>query len=83
MIKVLYAYYLVMGEYKMAFEYLFLMGKSVEMDIVLKLLDALRGYRLSFYQLDNHTIDMYVVSNRTRVPYPNCSYLCNAILECF
>ena len=58
MIKVLYAYYLVMGEYKMAFEYLFLMGKSVEMDIVLKLLDALRGYRLSFYQLDNHRIDV-------------------------
>ena len=32
------------GDYKMAFEYLFLMGKSMEMDIVVKLLDALRGY---------------------------------------
>ena len=30
------------GEYEMAFEYLFLMGKSMEMDIVVKLLDALR-----------------------------------------
>ena len=55
-------------EYKMAFEYLFLMGKSMEMDIVVKLLDALRGYRLSFYHLDDHRIDMYVVSNRMRVP---------------
>ena len=32
------------GDYKMAFEYLSLMGKSMEMDIVVKLLDALRGY---------------------------------------
>ena len=32
------------GEYEMAFEYLFLTGKSMEMDIVVKLLDALRGY---------------------------------------
>ena len=46
------------GEYKMAFEYLFLMGKAMEMDIVVKLLDALRGYRLSFYHLDDHRIDM-------------------------
>ena len=56
------------GEYKMAFEYLFLMGKSMEMDTVVKLLDALRGYRLSFYHLDDHRIDTYVVSNRMRVP---------------
>ena len=56
------------GEYEMAFEYLFLMGKSMEMDIVLKLLDALRGYRLSFHDLDDHRIDTYVVSNRMRVP---------------
>ena len=56
------------GDYKMAFEYLFSTGKSMEMDIVVKLLDALRGYRLSFYHLDDHRIDTYVVSNRTRVP---------------
>ena len=31
-------------EYKMAFEYVFLMGKSMEIDIVVKLLDALKGY---------------------------------------
>ena len=31
-------------DYKMAFEYLFLMEKSMEMDIVVKLLNALRGY---------------------------------------
>ena len=49
------------GEYKMAFEHM-------EMDIVVKLLDALRGYRLSFYHLDDHRLDMYVVSNRMRVP---------------
>ena len=40
----------------------------MEMDIVVKLLDALRGYRLSFYHLDDHRIDRYIVSNRTRVP---------------
>ena len=56
------------GDYKMAFEYLFLMGKSMEMDIVAKLLDALIGYRLSFYHLDDHRIDTYVVYNRMRVP---------------
>ena len=55
-------------DYKMAFEYLFLTGKSMEMDIVVKLLDALRGYRLSFYHLDDHRVDTYVVSNRMRVP---------------
>ena len=32
------------GNYKMAFEYLFLTGNSMEMDIVVKLLNALRGY---------------------------------------
>ena len=56
------------GEYKMTFEYLFLMRKSMEMDIVVKLLDALRGYQLSFYHLDDHIMDMYIVSNRMRVP---------------
>ena len=40
----------------------------MEMDIAVKLLYALRGYQLSFYNLDDHRIDMYVVSNRTRVP---------------
>ena len=55
-------------DYKMAFEYLFLMGRSMEMDIVVKLLDGLRGYRLSFYHLDDHRIDTYVISNRMRGP---------------
>ena len=32
------------GEYKMTFEYLSLMRKSMDMDIVVKLLDTLRGY---------------------------------------
>ena len=30
----------------------------MEMDIVVKLLDALRGYQLSFYHLDDHRIDV-------------------------
>ena len=40
----------------------------MEMDIAVKFLDALRGYRLSFHHLDDHRIDTYVVSNRRRVP---------------
>ena len=40
----------------------------MEMNIVVKLLDALRGYRLLFYHLDDHRIDTYAVYNRMRVP---------------
>ena len=70
------------GDYKMAFEYIFLTGKSMEMDIVVKLLDALRRYRLSFYHLDDHRYRTQYLTER-EYPYPNCSYLRKAILECF
>ena len=31
-----------------------------------KLLDALRGYQLSFYHLNDHRLDTYIISDRTR-----------------
>ena len=71
------------GEYKIAFEYIFLMGMAMEMNIVVKLLDASRGYRLSFYHLDDHRIGTYIVSNRMRVPLAKLLLSRKVILECF
>ena len=37
------------GEYKRAFRYMFETGRSIPLKIVPKLLNVLRGHRLSFY----------------------------------
>ena len=41
-------------------------GLPIPLNIVPKLLKALRGYRLSFYSLINLKLSIFVVSNRTR-----------------
>ena len=54
------------GEYKRAFRYMFETGKPIPLKIVPKLLNALRGHRLSFYSLTDLKLSIFVVSNRTR-----------------
>ena len=54
------------GEYKRAFRYMFETGHPIPLEIVPKLLIALRGHRLSFYSLIDLKLSIFVVSNRTR-----------------
>ena len=54
------------GEYKRAFIYMFETGKPIPLKIVPKLLNALRGHRLSSYSLIDLKLSIFVVSNRTR-----------------
>ena len=54
------------GEYKKAFSYMFETGRPIPLKIVPKLLNVLRGYRLSFYSLIDLKLNIFVVSNRTR-----------------
>ena len=54
------------GEYKRAFRYMFETGHPIPLKIVPKLLNALRGYRLSLYSLIDLKLSIFVVSNRTR-----------------
>ena len=54
------------GEYKRAFRYMFETGNLIPLKIVSKLLNALRGHRLSFYSLIDLKLNIFVVSNRTR-----------------
>ena len=54
------------GEYKRAFRYMFETGHPIPLKIVPKLLNALRGHRLSFYSLIDLKLSIFVVSNRTR-----------------
>ena len=54
------------GEYERAFRYMFEMGNPIPLKIVPKLLNALRGHRLSFYSLIDLKLSIFVVSNRTR-----------------
>ena len=54
------------GKYKRAFRYMLETGIPIPLKIVPKLLNALRGYRLSFYSLIDLKHSIFVVSNRTR-----------------
>ena len=54
------------GEYKRAFRYMFETGKPIPLNIVPKLLNALRGHSLSFYSLIDFKFNIFVVSNKTR-----------------
>ena len=54
------------GEYKRAFRYMFETGNPIPLKTVPKLLNALRGHRLSFYSLLDLKLSIFVVSNRTR-----------------
>ena len=54
------------GEYKRAFRYMFETGNPIPLKIVPKLLNALRGHRLSFYSLLDLKLNIFVVSNRMR-----------------
>ena len=54
------------GEYERAFRYMFKTGNPIPLKIVPKLLNALRGHRLSFYSLIDLKLSIFVVSNRTR-----------------
>ena len=54
------------GEYKRAFRYMFETGKPIPLNKVPKLLNALRGHRLSFYSLIDLKLSIFVVSNKAR-----------------
>ena len=54
------------GKYKRAFRYMFETGHSFPLKIVPKLLNALKGHRLSFYSLIDLKLSIFVVSNKTR-----------------
>ena len=54
------------GRYRRAFKYMFETGYPIPLKIVPKLLNALRGHRLSFYSLIDLKLSIFVVSNRTR-----------------
>ena len=54
------------GKYKRAFRYMFETGHPIPLKIVPKLLNALKGYRLSFYSLIDLKLSIFVVSNKTR-----------------
>ena len=54
------------GKYKRAFRYMFETGHPIPLKIVPKLLNALRGHRLSFYSLIDLKLSIFVASNRTR-----------------
>ena len=54
------------GEFRWAFKYVFETGTAIPLNIVPKLLNALRGHRLSFYSLIDLKLSIFVVSNKTR-----------------
>ena len=54
------------GKYKRAFKYMLETRHPIPLKIVPKLLNALRGHRLSFYSLIDLKLSIFVVSNRTR-----------------
>ena len=54
------------GNYKTTFRYMFETGNPIPLKIVPKLLNVLRGHRLSFYSLLDLKLSIFVVSNRTR-----------------
>ena len=53
------------GRYRRAFKYVFEMGVAIPLKIVSKLLNALRGHRLSFYSSIDLKLSIFVVSNKT------------------
>ena len=58
--------YLRNGDYNAAFNYMFITGESIPADIVGNLLNALQGYRTSFYSVKDRNFSTYVVSNSTK-----------------
>ena len=57
--------YLRTGDYNAAFNYMFITGESIPADVVGNLLNALQGYRISFYSVKDRNFSTYVVSNST------------------
>ena len=53
-------------KYKRAFRYMFETGSPIPLKIVPKLLNVLRGHRLSVYSLIDLKLSIFGVSNRTR-----------------
>ena len=45
---------------------MFITGESIPADIVGNLLNALQGYRISFYSVKDRNFSTYVVSNSTK-----------------
>ena len=58
--------YLRNGDYNAAFNFMFITGESVIADMVDNLLNALQGYRISFYSVKDRNFSTYVVSNSTK-----------------
>ena len=46
---------------------MFKTGTPLPLKVVSKLLQALKGYRLSFYDLDDRGLTIFVVNDKTRV----------------
>ena len=58
--------YLRNGDYNAAFSSMFITGESIPADIVGNPLNALQGYRISFYSVKDRNFSTYVVSNSTK-----------------
>ena len=53
-------------DHNAAFNHMFITGESIPADIVGNLLNALQGYRISFYSVKNHNFSTYIVSDSTK-----------------
>ena len=58
--------YLKNGSYNTAFEYMFKTGEAIPVNATGKLLNALQGYRISFYSVKDNSFSTYVVSSCTK-----------------
>ena len=58
--------YLKNSSYNTAFEYMFKTGEAIPVNVTGKLLNALQGYRISFYSVKDHSFSTYVVSSSTK-----------------
>ena len=58
--------YLKNGNYNRAFDYMFRTGEAIPANVVGNLLNALQGYRISFYSVKDHNFSTYIVSNSTK-----------------
>ena len=58
--------YLKNGNYNRAFDYMFRTGEAIPANVVGNLLNALQGYRISFYSVKDSNFSTYIVSSSTK-----------------
>ena len=69
------------GKYERAFRYMFEMGIPIPLKIVPELLNALRGYRLSFYSLINLKLSIFVVSIEQEIKLPDSLLVLKGVMN--